>query len=119
VEHGFVSAIEQVTGCRVEPCFITQNAFDEQMGRMSFASNYQEIVLDEFRLPEQMAKAVAGFAVEINAREAGLAEFRNYVWARLTGKRGRIDVIFCARNSAQPQWAGNSLHFEESIRSLG
>jgi hypothetical protein len=119
VDHSFLNAVERVTGCRAEPCFITQSAFDEQMARIVVGSNYQESVLDELERPEQMAKATARFAVEVNAREAGFAEFRDYFWARVTGKSRRIDILFRARKAATSIWGKNSLDFEERFRSLG
>jgi hypothetical protein len=119
VDHCFLNLVEKVTGCSAEPCFITQTAFDEQMSRIVVASNYQESVLDELQQPEQMAKATARFALEVNAREASFAEFRDYFWARLTGKSRRIDLLFRARNATDTGWGKDSLHFAEQIRSLG
>jgi hypothetical protein len=35
VEHRLLLALEQVTGCKAEPCFITQTEFEEQMARLT------------------------------------------------------------------------------------
>jgi hypothetical protein len=119
VEHSFLQSLEQVTGCRVEPCFITPADFAEQMERLNSAPNYEEVVFDDLRPPAQMAKTVAGFAVEINAREASFAQCRNCAWIRLKGKRRTIDVIFKLKAAPEAGRRVTTALLEDSIGSLG
>ncbi len=94
VEHGALEAIEQMTGCRVEPCFMTETDLKIQMESIGAAPEYREILMSDPGQPEKMARALGRAAVEVGAREAQFTRFKNLVWARLTGKRGKVDVMF-------------------------
>jgi hypothetical protein len=94
VEYSVLEAIETMTGCRVEPCFITQTELDEQIERIVPMAEYKELVVDDPGTPDKMARTLGRAAVEIGARDAAFTRQKNFVWARLTGKRGKMDVIF-------------------------
>jgi hypothetical protein len=119
VEHGLLNSLELVTGFRAEPCFITATEFSEQMARLTAVPDCEEVLFEDSNTPAQMAKTVAGFAVEIAAREAHFARCRDYVWTRLTGKRRKIDVLFRVRNASEAGKKRNFLVAEENIRSFG
>ena len=94
IEHSVLESIEQMTGYRVEPCFITPRDCEEQIERTSSSEEYEEMVVDEPGTPEKMARTVGRAAVDIGAREASFTQCKNHVWVRITGKRGKVDVIF-------------------------
>ena len=95
VEYSVLEAIETMTGCRVEPCFITQTELDEQIERTVPMSDYKELVVDDPGTPDKMARTLGRAAVEIRgARCRRFTRQKNFVWARLTGKRGKMDVVF-------------------------
>jgi hypothetical protein len=94
VEHRLLLALEEVTGCRAEPCFITQTGFEEQMARLTAAPECDEVVHDESQTPKQMANIVAQFAVEAAARKVSFVECRDYFWTRIFGRRRTVDVLF-------------------------
>jgi Type II secretion system (T2SS), protein E, N-terminal domain len=94
VEHSVLEAVEQVTGCRVEPCFITPADFDLQIPRLALSPDYAETVVDEPAQPEKMARTVGRVAVDVGAREAAFVQCRGMIWVRVAGKRGKADVIF-------------------------
>lgn len=119
VEHSLLDALEQITGCRVEPCFITPTEFREQIARLTAAPGYEEVFLEDPLTPSQMAKAIGGFAVEIAAKEGSFTRYRNYVWTRLSGKRRKIDVLFRDGVAAETGRRRNSLLVEEKISFLG
>ncbi len=118
VENSLLHSVEQVTGCRAEPCFITPTEFREQMERLTTAPNYTEVVVEDALTPAQTAKAVGGFAVEIGAREASFAYCRNYAWMRLSGKRRTMDVLFQGRNAVEAKRSETFLASGEHIRYL-
>lgn len=119
VEHSLLQALEQVTGCRAEPCFITPTEFQEQMRRVTAAEDYEEVVVDDPGTPAQMAKSLGGYALEVTAREAAFVQCKNHIWTRLSGKRRVIDVVFRLKNVAAPVKNTNSALLEESVGSLG
>jgi hypothetical protein len=94
VEYSVLESIETMTGCRVEPCFITQTELDEQMERVVSMPDYKHTAVDDPGAPDKMARTLGRAAVEIGAREASFTRYKNFVWARLTGKRGKMDVVF-------------------------
>jgi hypothetical protein len=96
VDHTLLHALEQILGCKAEPCFVTATDFDLQMTRLMGGPDYREVVFEEQMTPAQMANSLGGLALEISAREASFATCRDYIWTRLSGKRRRIDVLFRA-----------------------
>jgi hypothetical protein len=94
VDHGLLNSLEQMTGFRTEPCFITPTEFAGQMAKLASAPSFEEVVFDDLKTPLQMGKTVGGFAVEVGAGEARFAHCRDYAWTRLSGKRRTIDLLF-------------------------
>lgn len=94
VDHGLLSSLEQITGFRAEPCFITPTEFAEQIEKLTSVPAFEEVVFDDLKTPTQMGKLVGGFAVEVRAREARFAHCRDYAWTRLSGKSRTIDLLF-------------------------
>jgi hypothetical protein len=119
VDHSLLVSLEQITGCRVEPCFITPSEFEKQLARLLPAPDYEEVAFEDAQAPAQMAKTLAGFAVEVSAKEAHFAHSRSLVWARLAGRRRKIDVLFRGKIEAGVGKTRDSLLLEESVGSLG
>jgi hypothetical protein len=101
VEHSFLSAIEEVTNLRAEPCFITAAECELQINRLPSTPDCEEVMLDADVCLEHLVKIIGGFAVDFTARDARIARCRDHVWLRLLGKRRRIDLLLGAK-SAQP-----------------
>lgn len=119
VEHSFLAAVEQMTGCRAEPCFVCPTDFKQQMERLTDVPDYQEVVVDDPGTPEQMARTLGRQAVEVGAAEAGFTRCKNSLWVRLSGKRGKIDVIFQLKTAVETVQERNSEVFEETALALG
>jgi hypothetical protein len=119
VEHTLLHAVEQVVGCRTEPCFITPTEFEARMEQRTTAADCEERVFDEPGTPAQMANVLGGLAVEVGAREVSFVNCRDYVWTRITGKRRRVDVLFRSRRSADPALTENFFFQEENIGTWG
>jgi hypothetical protein len=119
VEHGLLASLEEITGYRAEPCFITPTEFAEQMSRLTDIPDHEEKVFEENLTPAQMANNLAGAAAEVSAREARFAYSRNLVWVRLTGKRRKVDVLFQGKIEAGSEKKENSLLLEGKIGSWG
>jgi len=106
VDHGLLQAIEQITGFRAEPCFITPTDYGEQLQRIRRVEGYEEVAVDNPGEPAHMARTLGGVAVEFGAGEASFSKCKSWVWARMLGKRGTVDVVFALRN-AQAARAGD------------
>ncbi len=119
VEHSLLQAIEQMTGLRPEPCFITLSEFKEQMQRVTAVSGYEEAAVENPGTATQMARTLGGFAVETAAREAGFSKCNSWIWARLVGKTRTVDVVFALRPTASAPQPKLSTAFSETVASLG
>ncbi len=115
VEHSFLQSIEEMTRCRVEPCFITPTHFDEQMERVTAPPGYEEVVVNDPGGPEKMARTVGRTAVHVAAREATLTKWRNFVLVRISGKRGKADIVFVPRRNGTVRVIEQSHTFSETI----
>jgi hypothetical protein len=108
-----------MTGCRVEPCFITPTDFEEQMERLTSFPDYEEIAVHDPGTPEKMARTVGRAAVDVRAREALFTQYKDLVWARILGKRGKVDVIFRVNRAVEEAKAHKSEIFYEPTSNLG
>jgi len=118
-EHRVLEVIEQMTGCRVEPCFMTPTDFERQMASLVPSADYKELVVDDPTPPEKMARAVGRAAVEVGAREANFVRYKSLVWARVTGKRGTADVLFRVNRIIAELRPEKSELFEEVVAVAG
>lgn len=119
VEHGLLQAIEQITGFRAEPCFITPTEYAEQLLRLKKAAGYEQVLVDKPGNVAEMARTLGGFALEFSAGEACFARCKSWVWARIRGKRGTMDAIFDLRNAPAGRGREFSTVLPELSRALG
>lgn len=99
VDHSLLQAIEQITSCRAEPCFITPTELTRQLERFSGPSRYQEVLVDRPGTVVQMARTLGASAVEVSGTEAFFSRCHSFLWARITGKKGTVDVLFNLKNA--------------------
>ncbi|HEY2856810.1 MAG TPA: hypothetical protein VGJ21_00165 [Terracidiphilus sp.] len=97
IDHGLLQAVEKITDCRPEPCFITSAEFREQTRFAQSAAEYEERTTAEALTIEQMAKSLGQAALDVFAQEVRFARCKSHLWARLSGKRGILDAIFSVR----------------------
>ncbi len=119
VEHTLLHALEQVVGCKAQPCFITPTEFEVQMARVSGLPDCEELVFEKPMTPMQMANTLGSAAVEISAREAIFVNCRDYIWTRLSGRRRRVDVLFRARRKIDTGKSEKFIYEEKNFGSLG
>ena len=94
VDHRLLQSLEQVAGYRAEPCFITAAEFAEQMRCVVMPAAYEEVVVEDPSEPGQMARTLGRYALDASATSAGFVQCKSWIWARLSGKRGIVDVLF-------------------------
>jgi len=119
IDHSLLESVEHITGCRVEPCFVTHMDLIEQLERLTCAADYNEILIGDPCTPEEMAFTAGQLAVEAAAREASFTHCRNHAWTRLTGKWGVVDVIFRMKNAAPEEALGKTDYGDEAASSFG
>ena len=119
IEHSLLKSVEQMTGCRVEPCFITASDLAEQSERLTQVPGYREVIVEEPGSPEKMAHALGRAAVEISAEKAEFTLCADNIWARLAGKRGFTDVVYRLQRAWAAQGWTQVGYFSEPVSSTG
>ena len=119
VEYSLLHSLEQVTGCRVEPCFITPTELHYQTERLEAARESREVVLEASMTATEMANVVGGLALETTARDASLTRCKDHVWMRLSGKRRMVDVLFRGRRASVARKCDTFADTGEGIRAVG
>ncbi len=115
VDHRVLELIEELTHCRVEPCFITPADFEEQMERVATPPDYEEVVVDDPGSPEKMARTVGRVGVQVGVSEATFAQCRNLVLVRVKGKRGVADIVFRVPHHSTVEIGEESSIFNDAI----
>ena len=118
VEHSLLHAIEQVTGCKAEACFLTPTEFELQTVRLTAVPDCREALFEDPMTPAQMANTLGNLAVDVAARDAIFVNCRNHIWTRLSGKQRRVDVIFRSRQRLEAGKQKNMLIQEAHMASL-
>jgi hypothetical protein len=102
IEYGLLYAIEQMTGCNTQPCFVTPSDFEtqmqlrEQMQEESGDTTPKELTFECVQAPAEVAQIICSHGVDIEADEAIISRCREYLWARLKYGTKVVDLFFRA-----------------------
>jgi hypothetical protein len=102
VEYGVLYAIEKMTGCKTEACFVTPSDFRIQMQkkqRMELNDRDQsvcEVKFDSVCSSSEMARILTSYGAQLEAEEAVIEKCREYLWARLKCGINDVDLLFRA-----------------------
>ena len=119
VDHSLLRAIEQMTGCHAEPCFITPAEVAEQMQLLAAPRDYEEVAVEEPGAPAQMARTLGRLAMEASVQEVDFAPCKAWVWARLLGRRRIIDVLFARQNVPAASPVADSFPMRKDLVPVG
>jgi Type II secretion system (T2SS), protein E, N-terminal domain len=99
VEYGLLYAIEQMTGCKTKPCFVTPSDFQIQMQLREELqeSSVKQMTFESIQTPAEIARILCSSSLEIEADEAFLGKCKEYLWARLKSDSKAVDLLFKAR----------------------
>ena len=95
VQHQVLYTIEHIISCTVAPCFITAREYEYHLNSPSspFLSDH-ELVFDRIVDTAEMARTTANYVVQLAAERVRLGKCRDYVWARIWGRKQEIDLLF-------------------------
>jgi len=102
VEYGLLYAIEKVTGCKTQPCFVTPSDFQvhmqmrERMLKQAGDAIPCEVKFECIQTSAEMARILCSYGVHIEADEAIIGKCKGYLWARLKADRRELDLLFKA-----------------------
>jgi hypothetical protein len=102
IEYGLLFAIEQMTGCKTQPCFITPADFQIQVQQMKLLQERlgngasEEVEIEGIKTPAEIAQTLLKYAVDFNAQEAIIRRCKDNLWARLKCGPRDIHLLFKA-----------------------
>ena len=102
VDYGLLYAIERITGCKTQPCFVTPGDFEtqvkciEQARAQSGDGAPAEVKFETAQSSPEMARVLCSYGVQIEADDAAIARCREYLWTRLKSGPKEIDILFKA-----------------------
>jgi hypothetical protein len=102
IEYGLLYAIEQITGCKTQPCFVTPSDFQSQMQEreqppiLRQDEAPKEVRIEDVQTPSEMAHTLCSFVVDLEADEARIVKCKEYVWSRLKAGAQEVDLLFRA-----------------------
>ncbi|MGA8939019.1 MAG: hypothetical protein WB439_07635 [Acidobacteriaceae bacterium] len=119
VEHSLLHAIEQATGFRAEPCFITPSEYRHRMEHLQPAPECRDVFLDDSLTPTEIANKVGDLALEVKARETSFSHCREFAWIRLSSQRRMVNVLFRYRDATAVQRCDILPETIEEVRAFG
>jgi hypothetical protein len=103
IEYGLLYAIEQITGCKTKPCFVTPSDFQNWVRQLELTEKQAgdatpcEMKFEEVKSSAEIAQILCSYGVEQEAEEAVIEKCKEYVWARLICGPKEVDLLFKAR----------------------
>ena len=102
VEYGLLYALEKMTGCKTQPCFVTPSDFQsqiqsiEQLNAQREDEAPSEIKFESVQSPPEMARILCSYSVQLEADQAVIGRCKAYLWARLKCNNKDVDLLFKA-----------------------
>lgn len=102
IEYRLLYAIEQITGCKTQACFVTRSDFRLQMEQIDRAEQRlgeiapSGVKIDNVQDPAEMASILCGYGVDLEAEEANIGKCMDFLWARLKSGPKNFDLLFKA-----------------------
>ena len=99
IDYGFLYAIEQMAGCKTQPCFVTPSDYEAQLQEREQSSErggqlVEEVTVEGALTPAEMARTLCTFVVDFEADEAKFVKCKGYVWTRLKAGAKEVDLLF-------------------------
>ena len=82
IDYTVLYAIEQMLGCRTEPCLIYPETLRQSL-RSPGPRTLQEVIFDHISDVSEFARIVSSYASEMKAVEVRLARCEPHIWVRL------------------------------------
>jgi len=102
IEYRLLYAIEQITGCKTQACFVTRSDFQLQMEQIVRSEGKpgetapRGVKIDNVQNPAEMASILCGYGVDLEAEEAKIGRCMDFLWARLKSGPKNFDLLFKA-----------------------
>jgi Type II secretion system (T2SS), protein E, N-terminal domain len=98
IDYGVLYTIEQMTGSKTQPCFITPKDYEAQVTQGQAGSEGaivpKEIPVYFAKSPAQMVDIIYTRSEEIEGTEVVFARCKNHLWARIRAGVNTTDLLF-------------------------
>ena len=100
IEYGLLYAIEHITRCKTQPCFVTPSDFEVQMHRLvEFERKHNdatpnEVNFESVHTAQEIAGILCSYGVDLEADEVIIARCKEHLWARLICDVRKVDLLF-------------------------
>ncbi len=94
INYGLLYAIEQMTGCKTTPCFVTPS--DHSQWMESQPPSPDEVLVDTAISPEEMTRVVCRQGARMDANDIALVRCGDRIWVRLKDGKRAADLLFQA-----------------------
>jgi len=102
IDYGLLYAIEQMTGYKTQPCFVTPRDFQSQIEREGDIrgghdnTTLGEVMFEEFQSAEEIADVLCKYGIDLEAEEVILERCGEHLWVRLVYGFKKCDLLFRA-----------------------
>jgi hypothetical protein len=83
IDYSVLYAIEQMTGCRTEPCMAVPSLVRQRLRALPEDGAETEMVFDRLAGDAEFSRIIRSYAIHVAAREIRLAACGRYLWVRL------------------------------------
>lgn len=98
VPYQIVHTVEHITGCTVQPCFITRREYEQHLHAISASDRENELIFEQSMNASEMALIIRNYVVQLGAAAARIGRCQNMLWARVWGRKSDVDVLFRLRS---------------------
>jgi hypothetical protein len=97
IDYGALYTIEQMTGCKTQPCFVTPEDYQTQIQQERVETGepgtLKALTVDA-KSPAEMADSIYSRCIEIGAIEVLFARCKDHLWVRLKAGPKTTDILF-------------------------
>jgi hypothetical protein len=97
LDYSVLYAIEQMTGCRTQPCMAPPSFVRNRLRTLSEVRAMNEVLFERVADDAELSRIIHSYAICAAANEIRLAVCRSRLWVRLLGKtRAPLDLLLQA-----------------------
>jgi hypothetical protein len=83
IDYTVLYAIEQMLGCRTDPCLIAPSVLAEHLRKLVERHTRSEVVFDRLADAGEIARIIRSYATRVSASEIRMAHCGEHIWVRL------------------------------------
>jgi len=102
VDHGTLYAVEQMIGCRIQPCAGGRQAVAAELERLSQKPPSGEVEFRQVHDVAEMSRIALSYITRLTADEVRSSRIGPTIWLRLRARASYLSLVFHLRNEVEP-----------------